>query len=493
MDFLNLNIDIKQVLEQFVYNPKSPMIFNTGFFLWWFLGVMFIYQFLYQRQNMKVFYLMLVSFFFYYKSSGIYFVLLIISTFVDFYLAKWIYLTNNKRKKLLLLVFSLTANLGMLAYFKYTNFLIDIFNNFSITKLEFTKIFLPVGISFYTFQTLSYTIDVYKGNIKPLKKLLDFGFFVSFFPQLVAGPIVLASEFIPQIHKPVFITKENLGRAVFLIACGLIKKAIISDYISINFVDRIFDNPTLYSGFENLMGVYGYALQIYCDFSGYSDVAIGVALLLGFQLPINFNSPYRATSITDFWRRWHISLSSWLKDYLYIALGGNRKGKARQYINLMLTMLIGGLWHGASWKFVFWGGVHGGVLAIEKFISSVVRIPKNRFTSILGMIITFHIVCFCWIYFRAPSFESAVSVLKQIFTSFNGQIAQQVIFGYKAVFALFIIGYVIHFLPKQIKVYSEKLITKSGIIIQALVLVLVIWVIIQVKTAEIQPFIYFQF
>ena len=250
-------------------------------------------------------------------------------------------------------------------YFKYTNFLGGVIASLMGGEFTALDIFLPVGISFFTFQSLSYTIDVYRRDIKPLTNLLDYAFYVSFFPQLVAGPIVRARDFIPQIRKPLFVSQEMFGRGIFLIVSGLFKKAIISDYISINFVERIFDNPTLYSGVENLMGVYGYALQIYCDFSGYSDMAIGIALLLGFHFNLNFNSPYKSASITEFWRRWHISLSSWLKDYLYISLGGNRKGKFRQYLNLIITMFLGGLWHGASWNFVLWGTFHVVALALH--------------------------------------------------------------------------------------------------------------------------------
>src|SRR5205814_1229922 len=205
----------------------------------------------------------------------------------------------------------------------------------------------------------------------PSKNILDFAFYIMFFPHIVAGPIVRAVNFLPQIHKELYISKEDFGQAIFLIVTGLFKKAVISDYISVNFVDRVFENPILYSGWENLMAVYGYAMQIYCDFSGYSDMAIGIALLLGYRLGINFNQPYQSASITEFWRRWHISLSSWLRDYLYIPLGGNRKGKLRTYVNLLVTMLLGGLWHGASWNFIFWGFLHGAALAIEKFLKEI--------------------------------------------------------------------------------------------------------------------------
>ena len=312
-------------------------------------------------------------------------------------------------------------------------------------------------------------------------------------PQLVAGPIVRAKDFIPQLYKPTFITKEMIGRGVFLIAIGLFKKAVISDYISINFVDRIFDNPTLYSGFENLMGVYGYALQIYCDFSGYSDMAIGIALLLGFHYNLNFDSPYQSASITEFWRRWHISLSSWLRDYLYISLGGNRKGKIRTYINLMLTMLLGGLWHGASLRYVLWGGMHGVALAFERFLKSLVKIRKNAFTHIAGVIITFHFVCFCWIFFRAGDMTIAGQVIRQIFTSFNLKIFAAFMTGYKAVVLLMILGFILHFIPKSIEAKTQDLVTRMPLVAKVLVLVAIIVLVIQIKSSEIQPFIYFQF
>ena len=276
----------------------------------------------------------------------------------------------------------MAVNLGMLAYFKYTNFLIDIANQmFGQGFMQFQNIFLPVGISFFVFQSMSYTIDIYRGQLKPLDNWCDYLFYLSFFPQLVAGPIVRARDFIPQIRQnPIVVTREMFGTGVFLILTGLFKKAIISDYISLNFVDRIFDEPLLYSGFECLAGIYGYALQIYCDFSGYSDMAIGIALLLGFRFPKNFDAPYKSATITEFWRRWHISLSTWLRDYLYISLGGNRKGKLRTYGNLFITMLLGGLWHGAAVRFILWGALHGAALALHKLWMAVV--PGAKATGV---------------------------------------------------------------------------------------------------------------
>ena len=319
------------------YDASSPLIFSSGLFLFLFAGFMLIYNAFRRAPMARIVYVILFSLYFYYKSSGIYFLLLIFAATSDFLIAQGIYRVRSRAAKRWLVVLSVMVNLGMLGYFKYTNFLVDIANQmFGQGFLQFQNIFLPVGISFFVFQSMSYTIDIYRGQLKPLGNWCDYLFYLSFFPQLVAGPIVRARDFIPQIRRnPVVVTREMFGTGVFLILTGLFKKAIISDYISLNFVDRIFDEPLLYSGFECLAGIYGYALQIYCDFSGYSDMAIGIALLLGFRFPKNFDAPYKSATITEFWRRWHISLSSWLRDYLYISLGGNRKGKLRTYGNLI--------------------------------------------------------------------------------------------------------------------------------------------------------------
>ena len=306
-----------------------------------------------------------------------------------------------------------------------------------------------------------------------------------------------AKDFLPQIRRPLFVTREMFGRGVFLILSGLFKKAVISDYISVNFVERIFDNPSLYSGVENLMGVYGYALQIYCDFSGYSDMAIGLALLLGFRFNINFDSPYKSASVTEFWRRWHISLSGWLRDYLYISLGGNRKGKLRQYFNLIVTMFLGGLWHGASWNFVLWGMLHGVALALHKWWMGVTGRPKGvqprGFRRFLGAVVTFHFVCFCWIFFRNADFGTSVDMLRQIFTAFTPGLLPQLVSGYWEVFALMGLGFFLHFVPASWERAGERVVTTLPLVGKALLLVLLIYVVIQMKSADIQPFIYFQF
>jgi D-alanyl-lipoteichoic acid acyltransferase DltB (MBOAT superfamily) len=311
----------------------------------------------------------------------------------------------------------------------------------------------------------------------------------------VAGPIVRAVDFIPQIYRPTFVSKEMLGRGVYLICTGLFKKAIISNYISLNFVDRIFDQPTLYSGIENLFGVYGYALQIYCDFSGYSDMAIGIALLLGFHFPINFDSPYQSKNITEFWRRWHISLSTWLRDYLYISLGGNRKGRIRTYINLFLTMLLGGLWHGAAFRFIVWGALHGVALALHKFFieGNFFKSKDTPLSRIIGVFLTFHFVCFCWIFFRAGSMEIAGQVIHQIFMEFNPQVFPEFVQGYRIVFGLMVLGYLLHFIPSTVENRAQQAVTNLSLIGKAVLMVSMIVLVIQTKSAGIQPFIYFQF
>ena len=405
--------------------------------------------------------------------------------------------TVTRWKRKLWVVVSLCVNLGLLCYFKYTNFLLECWASLTGGSFSMLDIFLPVGISFFTFQSLSYTIDVYRREIKPLTNLLDYAFYVSFFPQLVAGPIVRARDFIPQIRRPLFVSDEMFGRGIFLIVSGLFKKAVISDYISVNFVERIFDNPTLYSGVENLMGVYGYALQIYCDFSGYSDMAIGIALLLGFHFNINFDSPYKSASVTEFWRRWHISLSSWLRDYLYISLGGNRKGKVRQYVNLIITMFLGGLWHGASWNFVLWGVLHGVALAVHKFWMSLTGRKKGEqshgIRRFFGVVVTFHFVCFCWIFFRNADFATSVDMLRQIFTVFRPQLLPQLLAGYWEVFALMGLGYMLHFLPDSWERACTKTVIRLPLLGKAVLMIALIYLVIQMKSSDIQPFIYFQF
>jgi alginate O-acetyltransferase complex protein AlgI len=486
-------IDLNKLAGYFIYDAARPLTFTSPFFLVLFTMFFGVFLLVYKHHYAKIIYVMLFSLFFYYKSSGLYFMLLIASAVTDFTLAIILDRAQETWKRKLILTFSVIVNLSLLGYFKYTNFFINLFNLTTENPIDPLDIFLPVGVSFFTFQSISYIIDVYRKEIAPLTNFLEYSFFISFFPQLVAGPIVRAKDFIPQIKKPNVVSSYEFNKALFLIMCGLFKKAVISDYISTNFVDRIFDNPTLYSGVENLLGVYGYAIQIYCDFSGYTDIAIGVAMLLGYHLPINFDAPYISSSITEFWRRWHISLSTWLKDYLYIPLGGNRKGKIRQYLNLFLTMLLGGFWHGASLNFIIWGALHGSALGVDKFMKEQFAWKDSWYRKLIGVLFTFHFVCFCWIFFRASSFESAQEVIDQILFHFHPDLFVQVIQGYQYVFLLILLAFVLHFIPNVSTEYMIRYLMACPIVVKSILLSLLIFFVAQIQSSDIQPFIYFQF
>jgi alginate O-acetyltransferase complex protein AlgI len=411
------------------------------------------------------------------------------------------------------ILISIISNLGLLAYFKYTGFFVSIINDLFGTNLKVfdflasfsnlhlgtsfnvSTIILPIGISFFTFQSLSYIFDIYRKKIVPVKNIIDFGFYVSFFPQLVAGPIVRASEFIPQLYSEFNLNRRELSHAFYLVSKGLVKKIIISDFLAISLIDRVFDTPAIYSGFENLMAVYGYGLQIYCDFSGYTDIAIGLGLILGFRFPINFNSPYKAAGIADFWKRWHISLSRWLKDYLYIPLGGNRKGKIRTGINVIITMLLGGLWHGAALKYIVWGALHSFGVLVNKIWNYFFgnRLKSNRIGRALAVFITFQFVNFCWIFFRAPNMGSAKIMIKQIFENFSPGTYTTVLPVYSSAFLLMFAGYVIHFLPERIKESYRGLFIRIPLIAQLAGLMLIAIILYQMRTIDVMPFIYFRF
>ena len=498
------------LINWLLYDPVKPLLFTRPAFWIFFLIVFGIFSLIYKNTYRRNTWLFLVSVFFYYKSSGFFFVLIILSVIVNFLIGNQVYRAKNLTRKKIWVAFSLIYNLMWLVYFKYTYFFTGLlndwfhwnievqdwlilgFNNMTGGQFAASKIILPVGISFYTFQIISYVIDLYRGKVKPVRNMLDFGFYVSFFPQLVAGPIVRAASFVPQMYQKFTLQKEEFGQALFFILNGLIKKIVIADYISVNFVDRVFDNPLSYSGFENLLAIYGYSIQIYCDFSGYTDIAIGLALWMGFRLPLNFNSPYKAANISDFWRRWHISLSSWLKDYLYIPLGGNRKGKIRTYINLFITMLLGGLWHGANLRFVIWGMLHGLYLAIHKIFIHFFPITDKKLRR-FRVFVTFHIVTFTWMAFRASSMKQVHEMFNQLFFNFKGTFALQIILAYKGVVTLIVLAFIIHWLPEHIKNWYRGRFVLMPNYLKALVVVIVVFILTQFSAAGLQPFIYFQF
>jgi D-alanyl-lipoteichoic acid acyltransferase DltB (MBOAT superfamily) len=497
----------------FSYDPDKPLIFTAAAFWIFLLVVLAGYSLIYKKLLIRNLYLFIVSLFFYYKTGGLFLFILIFVTIIDYTCGLLINRSERKFGRKLFVLLSIISNLSLLGYFKYTGFIINTINNlfgtqlkvydllsaisnsFLGTSFDISYIILPVGISFFTFQSLSYTIDVYRRKMDPVRNIIDFGFYVSFFPHLVAGPIVRASVFMPQIYQEYKVSSREFSHALFMISKGLIKKIIISNFIAINLVDRVFEAPAIYSGFENLLAIYGYGLQIYCDFSGYTDIAIGVALILGFRLPVNFNSPYKAASIVDFWKRWHISLSQWLRDYLYISLGGNRKGKLCTYVNLMITMLLGGLWHGASLRFIIWGGLHGIGLVINKIWNSLFRVRlKTKWPGrALSVFITFQFVSFCWIFFRAPDMNSILLMFKQITYNFSPGSYLTVIPAYSNVLFLMAAGYFFHFLPEKFKESYRGFFIKIPLPAQVVIVLMIGFLLYQMRTTEIMPFIYFRF
>ena len=542
------------------YESSSPLLFTQKYFWIFFAVVMGGYSLVYKHTTRRNIFLFLASLFFYYKTSGFYFFILIFSTVVDYFIGRAIYRNKVSWQRQSLVALSVVVNLLVLGYFKYAYFVADFIfdltgieihvqNTFALwtnmalgTNFVFEKILLPVGISFFTFQTISYSVDIYRGHIKPVKNILDFGFYVSFFPQLVAGPIVRASEFIPQLYQPYRLTRVEAGLGIFWILNGLLKKLFLADYLAVQFIDRVFDNPQLYSGFETMSALFGYSMQVYADFSGYTDVAIGIALLLGFTLPKNFNSPYKASSVADFWRRWHLSLSTWLRDYLYIPLGGNREGSFASYaivtifcvfialivgnplvtlmltlvliggylairyskaaenwvntnINLMLTMVLGGLWHGSSWNFVTWGTLNGLGLVVYKNWKKISPWADRTkwYNRAIGLALTLIFITFTRAWFRSPTWDGAIALLTKIPTEFGWATAGEVLVGNWKYFLVLLGGYLIHWVPSKNKAQLRHWVSHSSPAVLFLLVVAATLVIYQILSAEVQPFIYFAF
>ncbi len=605
----------------FSFDPNSPLIF-TQFYFWAFFAIVYaVFALIGNRRLLRNSFLFFVSLLFYFKTSGLSVLILIFVTCSDFLIARRIASASTQGRKRAWLTLSVCIDLLLLCYFKYSYFFADFLHTLTGVEIRVTDIFgtlgnalagrelfrvdsivLPVGISFFIFQVISYTVDVYRGDVKPVGNILDFGFYVSFFPQLVAGPIVRASEFIPQLYKPFFLGRRQFGVAVFWILNGLAKKIILSDYIAVNFIDRVFENPLLFTGFENLAALFGYSLQVYADFSGYTDIAIGVAMLMGFYLPQNFNSPYKASNPQDFWRRWHMSLSRWLKSYLYIPLGGNRnatfgtyfwiilfaiiavilsgqwyvslvflciagvlglvawlrperKKKILANINRFITMLLGGMWHGASWNFIIWGGLNGiGLIAYQfwkdmpwwlrmlcisvltlglgafclfapapvwtllfvwaaaLWLGTAVRFVYHlcggkgclRLGYVWGVAQTFVFITFTRLFFRSGSnldpasanevaWRTARDMVQQIGSAWKWELIPQICGEYWKVFALVIAGMVIHWLPTRWKRWYRLNFALLPLPVMAVVVVAVVFIVYQFITADLQAFIYFQF
>jgi alginate O-acetyltransferase complex protein AlgI len=407
------------------------MVFNSYTFIVFFAIVLALHSLPFTWKVKKSI-LLLASYVFYAAWNPLFILLLWLSTIVDFYVGKALYSQINTHKRKILLVVSLIGNLGMLCFFKYGGFIlenfVDFVNAFGIDyQPAKPNIILPAGISFYTFTTLCYTIDMYKKHSKPVASLLDFSLFVTFFPHLVAGPIVRPEQLVPQFESPRMATRKQLLEGLFLISLGLFMKVVLADSMLAASADAVFNAKNSLLTLDAWMGVLAFTGQIFFDFAGYSTCAIGAALCLGFILPQNFAFPYAATGFSDFWRRWHITLSAWLRDYLYIPMGGNRNGKFKTYLNLMITMLLGGLWHGANWTFVAWGGLHGLYLWVEKLITDHNKNSNNRLlsaenglTGFAYALFTFFLVNITWVFFRSSTFEGAGNILTAMFTFIDG-------------------------------------------------------------------------
>jgi D-alanyl-lipoteichoic acid acyltransferase DltB (MBOAT superfamily) len=440
----------------------------------------------------KKWFLVAASYYFYAFWRVEFTLLLAASSVGNYAIALVIGALPDGRARKLVLWLAVAANLAVLGFFKYWDFfaaqLINLAGAFGIVgNVPFIEMALPVAISFLTFHALSYVIDVYDRTLKPTRSLVDILLYISFFPHLIAGPIVRAAKFLSQTTHASYLADVRLAQSVFLIVGGLFKKVIIANYLSTDFVDGVFRSPADYSSLDLLLGMYAYAIQIYCDFSAYTDIAIGVANLLGYQFPQNFNQPYRALSVQDFWRRWHITLSTWLRDYLYIRLGGNRGGTARTYVNVMVTMLLGGLWHGASWNFVLWGGLHGAALVVERAFGWR-GAPRTRWSAALAWLVTFHFVCLTWVFFRSPSNDATLAYFTTLFSgaSFSTTMTPLVA-------GCLVLGAITQVVPTRWSEALEARYEAGSLALKVAVPFAVIFVISVAAPGGIAPFIYFQF
>ncbi len=480
-----------QLQESFTYSLEKPWFFTEFSFLLVFGVFLFLYAFFVNQEFWRKIYIIAFSLFFYYKSSGPFIGLFALMILSDYIFAIQIHKAEGIKKKLYLFL-ALIYSSSFLLYFKYSNFFIDNSNYLFGTHFKTGDLFLPIGISFYTFQSISYILDVYRKEIPPAENFSDYTFYMTFFPHLVAGPIVRARDFLPQIKNPQIINSDLYKESITRITIGLIKKLFIADYLA-KYVDIVQATPDGFSGGEHLISMYAYSFQIYFDFSGYSDIAIGIALMLGYRLKENFDNPYGAANITEFWRKWHISLSLWLRDYIYIPLGGNRKGEFNMYLFLLITMLVGGFWHGADWRFVFWGLAHGLALAFHKLYRKFVEPKESVYSRIVGIIITFHFVGICWIFFRATSFDHAFSSIGAIFTNTSLVDFQGFWFSRPEIIILLIVCCLIVFAPNTFKTSIFQKTERIPSFLWIFIILFALQLIIQFRDEVVQPFIYFQF
>ena len=470
------------------------MLFPTIEFAIFFALVFPVTWLLNDRNTAKKWFLVAVSYLFYAFWRADFTLILLMSSTVNFGLALLLGRVADGPARLALLWLGISFNLGVLGAFKYYNFFAASAMNFAAglgwdVRIPFFEVGLPIAISFLTFHALSYIIDVYRRKLAPTRSLVDILFYISFFPHLIAGPIVRARAFLEQTVRKSDPKDIRLGLSVFLIVGGLFKKVIVANYLSTDFVDGVFRSPADYSRLDLLLGMYAYAFQIYCDFSAYTDIAIGVANLLGYRFPQNFNQPYRALTVRDFWRRWHMTLSSWLRDYLYIPLGGNRDGVAATYRNIMLTMALGGLWHGASFNFVIWGVLHGGALVIERMLGMTGERGRRRPPAVVCWFVTFHFVCLAWVFFRSPTLDGAQTYLGTLF-------AGEAVWSTSVtplVACLLVVGALTQVVPNEWFDRLEIAYDGASTAMKVAVPSVVIFLVALAAPGGVPPFIYFQF
>ena len=470
------------------------MLFPTSGFLVFFLVVAAAMILLEHHFTAKKTVLVAASYFFYAQWDWHFCFLLAFSSAVNYLAGRMIGASRTLRRRRAVLVAAITVDLGLLGVFKYFDFFLVTANRLAHLlglpqELPFLEIILPVGISFFTFHGISYITDVYREDVAVCRNPIDLLLYISFFPQLIAGPIVRASYFLPQLAEPAE-EPSPIAAAFVLILGGLFKKVVIANYLATDLVDPVFAAPTSYGGPDLLVAVYGYAVQIYCDFSAYSDMAIGLAALLGFRFPPNFAQPYRSQRLREFWRRWHISLSTWLRDYLYKPLGGNRAGTVKTYRNLMITMLLGGIWHGAGWKFAMWGALHGGGLGLERWLEPWIgRRPTTRIGQVAATVLVFHFVCLGWVFFRAEDFTVAWLYLSGFGSGWAGGFQQAAPFT----LGLIVLGMIGQFTPPELFERCADAVGRLPIWGLGALAGIVVAVIDALGPAGVAPFIYFQF
>ncbi len=488
-------------LNALTYNHSHPLLFNSALFLLLFSFFYLIYTISFSNVKARNIMLLLFSLYFYYKVSGIAVIVLLVISTTDFFIGKGIFYAKKKYSRTLFLLLSLLIDLGCLFYFKYTNFFLQAWANINEIKDPVVlNVILPVGISFFIFKTLTYIFDLYREVIiEPEKNYFNYILYVSFFPNILAGPISKAADLLPQIKNKLKINKELVGKGFFLIMSGAFKKIVIADFLAGNFVDRVFDAPDYFSGFESLIASYGYTIQLYFDFSGYTDIVIGIACLLGFTIAPNFNKPFSSMNVTDFWRRWHLTLSAWLKDYLFtpMSLKLRNWGSFGVMIAVMITFIICGFWHGASLTFIIWGGLHGIAMAWDILTNKLRNKLKKKVNMVIyrfiSIFITFHFLCFAFIIFRAADIDTAIKIYEKIFSSVDFKLAEQWIHLYMYPFLVMIFGLILHYTPLKWNTGLQDKFIKLHWSLKTLVIFIAFIIIYQVFSSQSQPFIYLEF